>query len=85
MVAIFGADDGFQLIQGGEMQAGRWFTRDELDKGTPVIVLQEKLALKLFGREQIIGRWVRVGDRPVEVIGLWQAPGNIFSLHRAPR
>jgi putative ABC transport system permease protein len=44
-----------------------------------VIVLQEKTALRLFGREQILGRWVHVGGRPAEVIGVWAAPANIFA------
>ncbi len=78
-MAIFGADDGYQLIQGGELQAGRWFTRNEMQTGASVVVLQERLALRLFGREQMIGRWVRIAGRPAEVIGLWQAPGNIFA------
>lgn len=78
-MGIVGADDGFQLMQGGELQAGRWFTRSEMVKGAPVIVLQEALAFRLFGRERILGRWVRVGGRPAEVIGLWQPPANIFA------
>ncbi len=78
-VAVFGADDGFQLIQGGELQSGRWFSRSEMESGASVVVLQERTALRLFGREQSLGKWVRVGGRPVEVIGLWQEPGNIFA------
>ena len=78
-MAIFGADDGFPLIQGGELQLGRWFTRNEMTAGAPVVILEERTALRLFGREQSLGRWVRIGGRPVEVIGLWQEPANIFA------
>ena len=78
-MAIFGADDGFTLIQGGELVNGRWFTRNELTAGAPVVILQEKTALRLFGREQSIGRWVKVGGRPVQVIGTWLEPANIFA------
>lgn len=78
-VAIFGADDGFPLIQGGELLAGRWFTRADLLAGAPVIILQERIALRLFGREQPLGRMIRVGGRPMEVVGIWQEPGNIFA------
>ena len=79
MMAVFGADDGFTLIQGGDLTTGRWFTRDELTKGGPVVVLEEGVARKLFGEERILGRWVRVGGRPLEVIGLYQMPSNIFA------
>ncbi|MBL0937999.1 MAG: ABC transporter permease [Gemmatimonadaceae bacterium] len=78
-MAIFGADDGFTQIQGGELIDGRWFTRAELAAGAPVVVLQEETARKLFGRERLLGRTVQIGGRPLEVIGLWAEPGNIFA------
>lgn len=78
-MAIFGADEGFPLVQGGELQEGRWFTRSELLGGASVVVLQERAALRLFGRERAIGRWVKVGGRPAEVIGIWLEPANIFA------
>lgn len=78
-MAIFGADDGFMQIQGGELLEGRWFTRKEITSGAPVVVLQEETARTLFGRERMIGRLVRIGGRPLEVIGLWLEPGNIFA------
>jgi putative ABC transport system permease protein len=78
-VAVFGADEGFPLIQGGELLAGRWFTRADLAAGAPVVILQERIALRLFGREQPLGKWIRVGGRPMEVIGIWEEPGNIFA------
>ncbi len=78
-MAIFGADEGFPLVQGGELLDGRWFTRSELLAGAAVVVLQERTALRLFGRERSLGRWIKVGGRPAEVIGLWLEPANIFA------
>ncbi len=78
-LAVFGADDRFTEIQGGELQSGRWFTRNELLSGAAVVVLQEKTAFRLFGREQALGRWVRIGGRPCAVIGIWVEPANIFA------
>jgi len=78
-MAVFGADEGFPLIQGGELQAGRWFTKNEMSAGAPVVVLEERTALRIFGREQSVGRWIRLGGRPAEIIGLWQEPANIFA------
>ena len=76
---IFGADDRFTEIQGGELVAGRWFTRAELASGRAVVVVQENAARRLFGRENPIGKTVRLGGRPVEVIGLYVPPENIFA------
>jgi putative ABC transport system permease protein len=78
-LAIFGADDRYQEIQGGELVEGRWFSRNELKVGAPVVVVAEAHARTLFGRIDPIGRQMMVGGRPVVVIGLYQPPANIFT------
>lgn len=78
-VAVFGADAGFPLIQGGELIRGRWFTSTEIKSGAPVVVLQENAAGNVFGELNPLEKWVRVGGTPVEVIGVWQEPANIFA------
>jgi putative ABC transport system permease protein len=77
--AVFGADGGFVEVQGGELSEGRWFTRNEVSSGASVIVVQDALARRLFGRVSPIGKTINVGGRPVEVIGLYQPPENIFA------
>jgi putative ABC transport system permease protein len=76
---VFGADDRFTEIQGGDLAAGRWFTRAELASGAPVAVVEEDAARRLFGRENPLGKIIRLGGRPVEVIGLYIPPENIFA------
>ncbi len=77
--AVFGADAGFTDVQGGELSEGRWFTRSEVTSGASVIVVQDAIARQLFGRVSPIGKMMQVGSRPVEVIGLYQPPENIFA------
>ena len=79
LLTVFGADDRFTEIQGGELTAGRWFTRGELSAGSGVIVLSENVAHRLFARAAAVGKTVRVQGRPAQVIGLYAPPGNIFS------
>ena len=76
---IFGADDRFTEIQGGELASGRWFTSAEVAAGAAVAVIQEDAARRLFGRENPVGKTIRLGGRPVEVIGLYIPPENIFA------
>ncbi len=78
-VAIFGADEGFTEIQGGELASGRWFTHAEVVGGDPVVVLRDAIAEKVFARLEPIGKLVKVGGRPYRVIGVYVQPGNIFS------
>jgi putative ABC transport system permease protein len=75
----FGADDGYTLVQGGELASGRWFTKAEQTSGASVAVLEESTARRLFGQEQPLDKWIRIGGRPARVIGLWQEPENIFA------
>lgn len=77
--AIFGADEGFTLVQGGELTEGRWFTRNEVLSGASVVVVDDAMARRLFGRESILGKTMMVGGRPMVVIGLYQPPENIFA------
>ncbi len=79
VVQVMGADDRFTEIQGGQLVDGRWFTRGELASGDAVVVLDEKHARKLFGRVNPLGRAVRVGGRPAQVIGLYSPASNIFA------
>ena len=75
---IFGADDGFPEIYGGDLVDGRWFTQGEMTSGAPVTVLEEDAARRIFGGETILDKLVHVGGRPMKVIGLYQKAGNIF-------
>ena len=78
-IVVYGADDHYQEVIGGELLEGRWFTKSELKSGAPVAVLQEKHARQIFGRENPLEKSVQIGGRPVQVIGLYQDPANIFS------
>jgi putative ABC transport system permease protein len=78
-VAVFGSDEGFTVIQGGELSSGRWFTHAEVVGGDAVVVLRDAIADKIFGRIDPIGKLVRVGGRPARVIGIYVQPGNIFA------
>ena len=76
---VTGADEYFTEIQGGELSSGRWFTKSELRSGSPVAVIQEDKAMRLFGRLDPLGKTILIGGRPVEVIGLYVPPQNIFA------
>ena len=78
-VLVYGADDRYQETFGGELVAGRWFTKEELRSGAPVVVLQERHARQVFGRVSPLEKLVQIGGRPVQVIGLYQEPENIFA------
>lgn len=75
---IVGADNGYSEIYGGELTEGRWFTRHELASGADVVVLDERMARRVFGQVAPIDKVARVAGRPARVVGLYRAAGNIF-------
>ncbi len=77
LMTVFAADDNYMEIQGGTLLRGRFFTRGELS-GANVIVLEEAVADRLFGRLDPIGRNVRMSSRSLRVIGIYRKPSNIF-------
>ena len=79
VMVVFGGDAGFTLIQGGQLAAGRWFTPAEERSGAAVAVIDEAQSRRLFGRLDPLGKTMLVGGRPVQVIGLYQPPENIFA------
>jgi len=54
---------------------GRWFTAEEDDKNSPVIVLGHQLAADLFPSGSIIGRKVIVKGKNLKVIGVIDKKG----------
>ncbi len=77
VVTVFAADDQYMEIQGGTILRGRFFTRSELS-GAGVVVLEEAVADRLFGRIDPLDQTVRISGRPLRVIGIYQKPANIF-------
>ena len=75
---ITGADEGYSEIYGGDLAMGRWFTRSEATTGAAVVVLESDVAQKLFGYEYPLDKVIRIGGRPVRVIGVYQSASNIF-------
>ncbi|HEY2825443.1 MAG TPA: ABC transporter permease, partial [Gemmatimonadales bacterium] len=78
LASVFAADDHYMDIQGGTLLRGRFFTSSEMRSGTGVVVLEEKFADKLFGRIDPLGLVLRIGGRPLRVIGIYHVPDNIF-------
>jgi putative ABC transport system permease protein len=76
---IVGGDAGYPEIYGGELSEGRWFTKAEEESGAPVVVLDASVARKIFGAIRPLDKTVRVGPRPLRVVGIYEPDANIFA------
>ncbi len=78
LLVVYGADPRFMEVLGGDIIEGRTFTPTEARAGTPVVVLEREAADRLFGRENSMGKVIRVGGRPFRIVGIYREPDNIF-------
>ncbi len=53
-------DYGFEKVQEVKMLYGRMIRKDDLERKSKVIVIQDTAALKLFGTENAVGKTIRV-------------------------
>src|SRR6266542_3752808 len=56
ILGVFGADDRFMEILGGGIALGRSFTAAELRGGEPVVIVEQRTIVLLFGAVDTLGR-----------------------------
>jgi putative ABC transport system permease protein len=78
-INVYGGGQHALDIDGGAIVAGRGFTPREEQVGAPVVVLYEKVADRLFGRENPLGKEIRLGSHGYRVIGVYRRPDNLFA------
>ncbi|MBA3340502.1 MAG: ABC transporter permease [Gemmatimonadaceae bacterium] len=59
---------------------GRLLTTQEMAMGTPVVVIGEDIATRFFPNLDPLGRSLKVGGLPYQVVGVAEPQGSIFGL-----
>jgi putative ABC transport system permease protein len=67
---IMGIGGDYLPMDGYEIARGRAFTADDLDSARPVAVLGTEAVSTFFPDGHALGKTIRVGDVPVQVVGL---------------
>jgi ABC-type antimicrobial peptide transport system permease subunit len=67
---IRGIAGDFLAIDGFEIAEGRNFSQQDLDLAAPVAILGTEAVAVFFPDGQALGRTLRVGDTPVQVVGV---------------
>ena len=76
---INGADNEYLEVLGGTLLRGRWFSKGELASGAQVLVIEDKVARRILGTLDPLGRVVQIGGRAFTIVGLFAEPDNIFA------
>lgn len=67
---LVGVGPQFLEINSLKVVEGRWFTDDDNDTSSPVCVLGESAKVGLFGYEPAVGKFVKVNDTWLQVVGV---------------
>lgn len=79
-VNVIGASENFFRVRELDLQLGRPFSRQEAQRGVPVIILGVDVAEGLFPGRNPLGQVVRIAGTPYRVVGLLEKQGSLFGM-----
>lgn len=74
--SLSGIAPEYQIIRNWPVKSGRFITPQDVKAMAKVCVLGHTVVENLFGALDPIGKWVRVGNMPFQVIGVLSAKGQ---------
>jgi putative ABC transport system permease protein len=75
---VFGTNQDYLITHGYDLERGRFFTREEVDRRANVTVIGKDTREALFGNASALGKKVHIGAIPFTVIGEFESKGRIF-------
>jgi putative ABC transport system permease protein len=79
-VVVLGSTSELLAVRHMEMAVGRFLPEGDIHDTASVCVLGNQMKRELFGNEQAVGQWVRLGDRRFRVIGVMSSQGESMGL-----
>lgn len=79
-VTILGSTSDFPSVRDMELDQGRYFTQQEVDRTQKIAVLGSNLALELFGDADPIGQTVKVDNTKLTIIGVFAERGLVSGV-----
>lgn len=74
---LSGCTHGYMNTEGGEVEAGRFFTGEEEKNLSRVVVLGHTVKRELFGPSQAVGQRVKIKKHTFDVIGVMKERGTV--------
>jgi putative ABC transport system permease protein len=79
-VVVLGSTSDLLAVRHMNIALGRFLPAGDINDATPVCVLGNQMKRELFGNEQAVGQWVRLGDRRFRVIGVLASQGESMGM-----
>ncbi len=78
--SVTGINEAYIDVNGLEIESGRNFSATDFISGARVAVVSSKMQEELFSGESPVGKTIRIGMQPVEIIGVLKQPTGLFSF-----
>lgn len=69
------------IVKRYDLERGRVFTTQEAELGAPVVVIGSEVAKHFFPTVDPVGRELRMGGIPYQVIGIIEKQGSLFGMN----
>jgi len=79
-VVVLGSTSDLLEVRHMSMGLGNFLPPGDIHESASVCVLGNQMKRELFGNEQAVGQWVRLGDRRFRVIGVLAAQGESMGM-----
>jgi putative ABC transport system permease protein len=79
-VEAHAVEGDYFTIKNYNLTSGRVFTQQEAQLGSPVVVIGDEVAKYFFFGLNPLGRELRIGGIPYQVIGVIEHQGNLFGI-----
>ena len=79
-VVVAGSSSDMLGIRHMNIGIGRFLPAGDIHESASVCVLGNQMKQELFGNEQAVGQWVRLGDRRFRVIGVLASQGESMGM-----
>jgi putative ABC transport system permease protein len=76
---------GWLVVDGGDIKRGRDFTPSEDKSGARVVIINEKMAERLLGESEPLGKTIMIREQPFDVIGIYETGGSFMGEGDSPR
>ena len=80
-VSVMGVDENYLLLQGYDIEVGRYFTATEAANGRNICVVGQDIIKKLFDSkpESALGEAINAGNLKYKIVGVLKEKGSGFS------
>ena len=76
---------GWLEVDGGDIKEGRDFTEAEEKSGARVVIINDRMAERLFGDGDPMGKTIMIRESPFDVIGIYETGGSFMGEGERPR